>query len=344
MMVSALQADGPKNDQQLLPAKSCQEVAVELHNSGQFTTSTKDGSLDGLYRINGATHNIVNVQCKFSFCGGQPTGWTLIQNRYDGSVDFNRNWQEYKNGFGFENGESGFRGPRPSAGLGEGWLGNDLIHELTEGVDPNGVSLFIEMERRFEKDPNSAMVGYERFAIGNEYEKYALKHIDGFTDLSGNAGNAFLGDDFGKQGFGNDQADTNHRGMLFSTKDRDNDNIKEFHCGAEDVSGWWFNACSAANLNGHYYSQGFVDGHSGRKPARGVKEFDDGILWNTWTHDKWESLMTTRMWISAPGNMRMCKDEPAFRPAGNDAISTDYDWSSENDESSSFSDYRTDNY
>jgi len=158
-MVSALQADGPKNDQQLLPAKSCQEVAVELHNSGQFTTSTKDGSLDGLYRINGATHNIVNVQCKFSFCGGQPTGWTLIQNRYDGSVDFNRNWQEYKNGFGFENGESGFRGPRPSAGLGEGWLGNDLIHELTEGVDPNGVSLFIEMERRFEKDPNSAMVG-----------------------------------------------------------------------------------------------------------------------------------------------------------------------------------------
>jgi len=54
---------------------------------------------------------------------------------------------------------------------------------------------------------------YERFAIGNEYEKYALKHIDGFTDLSGNAGNAFLGDDFGKQGFGNDQADTNHRGL-----------------------------------------------------------------------------------------------------------------------------------
>ena len=30
--------------------------------------------------------------------------------------------------------------------------------------------------------------------------------------LVGNAGDAFLGDDFGKQGFGNDRADTNHKG------------------------------------------------------------------------------------------------------------------------------------
>lgn len=56
--------------------------------------------------------------------------------------------------------------------------------------------------------------------------------------------------------------------MKFSTKDRDNDNIKEFHCGEEDVSGWWFNACSAANLNGHYYNAGFVDRQTGRKPAK----------------------------------------------------------------------------
>ena len=33
--------------------------------------------------------------------------------------------------------------------------------------------------------------------------------------LDGNAGNAFLGDDFGKQGFGNDLDDTNHSGMHF---------------------------------------------------------------------------------------------------------------------------------
>ena len=125
--------------------------------------------------------------------------------------------------------------------------------------------------------------------------------------LVGNAGDAFLGDDFGKQGFGNDRADTNHKGkpnhqvfhdqfivgittfetlkmnlykninisniigMKFSTYDRDNDNINEFHCADEDVSGWWFNACSAANLNGHYYSSGVVDRNTnfnGRKPAR----------------------------------------------------------------------------
>ena len=59
--------------------------------------------------------------------------------------------------------------------------------------------------------------------------------------------------------------------MKFSTYDRDNDNIDEFHCAEEDVSGWWFNACSAANLNGHYYNSGFVDRNNGRKPGRSVQ-------------------------------------------------------------------------
>ena len=46
--------------------------------------------------------------------------------------------------------------------------------------------------------------------------------------------------------------------MKFSTRDRDNDNDAYYHCGRQDKSGWWFNGCSAANLNGHYYSAGVV--------------------------------------------------------------------------------------
>lgn len=60
-----------------------------------------------------------------------------------------------------------------------------------------------------------AIFSYGQFAIGNEQELYKLKRIDQFQNIYGNAGDAFLGDDFGKQGFGNDLADTNHRGISY---------------------------------------------------------------------------------------------------------------------------------
>jgi len=45
-------------------------------------------------------------------------GWTVIQKRLDGSVDFYRNWTEYRRGFGQPEGEF--------------WLGNERIHQLTD--------------------------------------------------------------------------------------------------------------------------------------------------------------------------------------------------------------------
>ncbi|KAI4471318.1 fibrinogen/tenascin/angiopoeitin [Holotrichia oblita] len=44
-------------------------------------------------------------------------GWTMIQKREDGSVNFNRNWNDYSNGFG--------------SATGEHWLGNRHLHALT---------------------------------------------------------------------------------------------------------------------------------------------------------------------------------------------------------------------
>lgn len=64
----------------------------------------------------------------FPFCpaGG---GWTVIQRRQDGSVDFNRTWNEYKEGFGDLSGEF--------------WLGNENIHKITSQGD---YSLRIDLE------------------------------------------------------------------------------------------------------------------------------------------------------------------------------------------------------
>ena len=44
--------------------------------------------------------------------------WIVLLDRFDGSLDFNRSWDEYRNGFG-------------NIGRGEFWLGNEKIHRLT---------------------------------------------------------------------------------------------------------------------------------------------------------------------------------------------------------------------
>ena len=45
------------------------------------------------------------------------SGWTLIERRQDGSVDFYRTWDEYRDGFGDLEGEF--------------WLGNEHIYQIT---------------------------------------------------------------------------------------------------------------------------------------------------------------------------------------------------------------------
>ena len=94
--------------------------------------------------------------------------------------------------------------------------------------------------------------------------------------------------------------------MSFSTYDRDADRW-EGNCAATDKSGWWFNRCSAANLNGVHY------GHdsSALFTKDEIDEFDDGILWQSWTNNKFESLIGSRMMLSSnePINSRPSESE-----------------------------------
>ena len=76
-----------------------------------------------------------------------------MQKRQDGSVDFFRGWQDYKQGFGFFNIEF--------------WLGLDKIHRLTKsGNHKLRFDLALHSETVFAE--------YSFFAVENETEKYKL--------------------------------------------------------------------------------------------------------------------------------------------------------------------------
>ena len=79
----------------------------------------------------------------------------VFQRRYNGSVDFFRNWTDYKSGFGSTSGEF--------------WLGNDNIHSLTS----NGSNVLrIDMEAF---DGETRFAEYTGFSVDDESTNYALR-------------------------------------------------------------------------------------------------------------------------------------------------------------------------
>ncbi|XP_040822821.1 fibrinogen beta chain isoform X6 [Ochotona curzoniae] len=207
-------------------------------------------------------------------------GWTVIQNRQDGSVDFGRKWKPYKEGFG--NIASNADGKKYCGLPGEYWLGNDKISQLTK-IGPT--ELLIEME---DWTGNKVKAHYGGFTIQNEANKYQIS----VSKYGGTAGNALM--DGASQLEGENRTMTIHNGMFFSTYDRDNDGWlttdPQKQCAKEDGGGWWYNRCHAANPNGRYYWGGQ---YSWDMAKHGT---DDGIVWMNWK-GSWYSLKKMSMKI-----------------------------------------------
>lgn len=92
--------------------------------------------------------------------------WTTIQRRYDGSVDFNRSWNEYASGFG--------------SPAGEYWIGNEVLSHLTSD---NCSNLKIVMQDIYD---NTWQAIYNEFSVGTRDAGFRLT-IAGY---SGNASDA----------------------------------------------------------------------------------------------------------------------------------------------------------
>ncbi|XP_035281988.1 fibrinogen beta chain [Anguilla anguilla] len=206
-------------------------------------------------------------------------GWTLVQNRQDGSVDFGRRWDDYRAGFGNIASDSG---KGFCSNPGEYWLGNDKISQLTK-MGPTEV--LIEME---DWKGDKVKAQYQQFTVQGEMSGYVLA----VGKYQGTAGNSFL--DGATELTGENRTMTIHNGMMFSTYDRDNDKWlpgdPTKQCSREDGGGWWYNRCHSSNPNGRYYWGGQ---YSKDMAKHGT---DDGIVWMNWK-GSWYSLKAISMKI-----------------------------------------------
>ena len=123
---------------------------------------------------------------------------------------------------------------------GEFWLGLDKINRLTN----TAASLYVNLE---DFDGNKRFAKYSTFKVKDSSTQYKLE-VSGY---SGDAGESM--------GF--------HNGQKFSTKDKDNDAWTDGSCAVTYKGSWWYSACHASNLNGHYYSSG---------PQT---SYGDGVIW-----------------------------------------------------------------
>eukprot|EP00079_Xenopus_tropicalis_P010599 XP_002935615.1 PREDICTED: angiopoietin-related protein 5 [Xenopus tropicalis] len=218
----------------------CSDIKDTFHSVSKFPS--------GLYIIQPeGTYYPFEAFCDMDYQGG---GWTVIQKRIDGSVDFQRSWIDYMEGFGDLSGEF--------------WLGlKKTFCILNQKNTSFMLSIALEAE-----DGTLAYASYDSFWLEDESNQFIM-HVGRYSGTAGDALRGFKKED-------------NQNAMPFSTFDADNDrcnpsctvNGKSINsCSLlNNRSGWWFSQCGLANLNGVHKVTRLVD--------------IAGIHWNTWKEDK----------------------------------------------------------
>ena len=191
---------------------SCCEVKS---NEFKFSTASLKSGAYNITNFCGNCEEVAEGYCDAVSDGG---GWLVVQRRQDGSVDFNRGWVEYEEGFGSLTGEF--------------WYGLRPLHCLT-----NQGQWKLRIDFTFTNGTTSYL-SYNNFAVGPANSQYQL-NLTGYTGIAD--------DPFTRYSL---------NGKKFTTKDRDNDENSN-NCAANghhdnDAGGWWYGSCSYIHLNHQY--------------------------------------------------------------------------------------------
>ncbi|XP_069182047.1 techylectin-5A [Procambarus clarkii] len=204
------------SDVKVFVEQKVKQMENQVAKLGQMSVNLAAGDCQDLYDLGFNASGVYYLQ-KFGrqvLCDMETGlgGWLVIQRRAKvvEQVDFNRDWHEYKAGFGDL--ETEF------------WAGNDFLHVLT---NQKTYELQIDMID-FEK--GAYWASYSTFRVGSESSGYVLD----VGNYSGNATDAF----------------TYHHGRPFTSNDRDNDLYKDGNCATYFSGAWWYDRCYDAHLNG----------------------------------------------------------------------------------------------
>ena len=172
---------------------------------------------DGPHTIYPGTADLpqLQVSCDQETDGG---GWIIYQRRLDGSVNFTRNWDDYKSGFGIVGNDKT-----------EMWLGNENVYQLLQAYGSTECELWYEAHS-FDGDVCSAKCYH--FQMSDEAKGYKLNWTtvdESVKDLS---------------------YDLNYeRNTRFTTFDKISGRSR---CVDEKKGGWWYRSCGYIFFNGVY--------------------------------------------------------------------------------------------
>ncbi|XP_041448280.1 angiopoietin-related protein 7-like isoform X6 [Drosophila obscura] len=206
-----------EKDEQILLAKIIDQPSQTNPTAENLPDTCPRGCPNGIFQIKVRGIDPFEVPCDTS-------GWTVIQRRIDGSVDFNRKWEAYKEGFGDMRGEF--------------FIGLEKLHLMT-AAQPQ--ELYIEL-----RDVNGTYrhARYDNFSVGSEEENFILKSLG---EYSGNAGDSLR----------------IHEGAKFATLDRDIVRcvfrydgpwwFKRANCGISSLNGIYYEDGTTYKANGIFW-------------------------------------------------------------------------------------------
>ncbi|KAF5889164.1 angiopoietin-related protein 4-like, partial [Clarias magur] len=189
--IRALQSQIQMRKEKLNP--SAHEVQTEQKDTPTVTASNchdlflRGETASGVYTLQPRDSPPIRASCEMTSDGG----WTVIQRRHDGSVDFDQLWNEYQNGFGNLDGEF--------------WLGLENVFRLTKDEE------FMLKIRMSDWRDEHQSVQYQ-FRLNGEDKNYSLQILE---SPDGNLESSFS---------------TESSSLPFSTRDRDNDRKHDFNC------------------------------------------------------------------------------------------------------------------